>query len=125
MNIREETITVGGVDVHAWIGGQGDPLLVLHGAGGNRGFTRWMRMVAERYTVWAPTHAGFGRSADAAWMDGIDDLARFTLWFMDVVGLRRPQVIGHSIGGWTAAGMAAMSPITIDRPVPVGTGGLQ
>jgi len=125
MNIREETITVGGVDVHMWIGGQGDPLLVLHGAGGNRGFTRWMRQVAERYTVWAPTNPGFGRSADAEWMDGIDDLARFHLWFIDAAGLGRPHVLGHSIGGWTAAEMATMSPGSIDRLVLVAPVGLK
>ena len=77
MRPREETISVGGIGVHTWIGGQGDPLLVLHGAGGNRGWTRWLGRVAERFTVWAPTHPGFGRSGDADWMDGIDDLAPF------------------------------------------------
>jgi pimeloyl-ACP methyl ester carboxylesterase len=125
MHPREETISVGGVDVHVWIGGHGDPLLVLHGAGGNRGFTRWMRQVAEHFTVWAPTHPGFGRSGDAEWMDGIDDLARFHLWLIDAAGLGRPHVLGHSIGGWTAAEMAAMSPGAIDRLVLVAPAGLK
>jgi pimeloyl-ACP methyl ester carboxylesterase len=125
MNLREETVAVGGVDVHTWIGGQGDPLLVLHGAGGNRGFTRWMRAVAERYTLYAPTHPGFGRSGDAEWMDGIDDLARFYLWFMDAAGLRRPHLLGHSVGGWTAAEMATMSPGSIDRLILVAPVGLK
>ena len=40
---REETIPVGAIGVHTWVGGQGRPLLVLHGAGGNRGFTRCLR----------------------------------------------------------------------------------
>ncbi|PYM18955.1 MAG: alpha/beta hydrolase [Candidatus Rokuibacteriota bacterium] len=122
---REETISVGGIDVHAWIGGQGHPLLVLHGAGGNRGFTRWMRQVGEHFTVWAPTHPGFGRSADAEWMDGIDDLARFHLWFIEKAGLGRPHVLGHSIGGWTAADMATMSPGSIDKLVLVAPAGLK
>jgi len=125
MKAQEQTITVGGVGVHTWVGGQGDPLLVLHGAGGNRGFTRWMRQVAERYTVWAPTHPGFGRSGDAEWMDGIDDLARFHLWFIDAAGLGRPHVLGHSIGGFAAAEMAAMSPGSIDRLVLVAPAGLK
>ena len=125
MTPREETITVGGIDVHTWVGGQGDPLLVLHGAGGNRGFTRAMTRLAERYTVWAPTHPGFGRSGNAEWMDGIDDLARFQLWFIDAAGLGRPHVIGHSIGGWTAAEMATMSPGSIDRLVLVAPVGLK
>jgi pimeloyl-ACP methyl ester carboxylesterase len=125
MRIREETISVGGVDVHAWVGGQGPPVLVLHGAGGNRGFTRWTQQVAERYTLWAPTHPGFGRSGDAEWMEGIDDLARFHLWFIEAAGLGRPHVIGHSIGGWTAAEMAAMSPGAIDRLILVAPAGLK
>jgi pimeloyl-ACP methyl ester carboxylesterase len=125
MQPREETISVGGVSVHVWVGGQGDPLLVLHGAGGNRGFTRWMRAVADRYTVWAPTHPGFGRSGDAEWMEGIDDLARFHLWFMDAAGLRRPHLLGSSMGGWTAVEMAAMSPGAIDHLVLVAPEGLK
>jgi len=125
MQPRETTIRVGSVDVHTWVGGQGAPLLVLHGAGGNRGWTRWLQQVAERFTVWAPTHPGFGRSGDAEWMEGIDDLARFHLWFIDVAGLERPHLLGHSIGGWTAAEMAAMSPGSIDRLVLVAPVGLR
>lgn len=125
MNASERQIVVGGVEVHAWVGGQGPPLLVLHGAGGNRGWTRWLQRVAERFTVWAPTHPGFGRSDDADWMDGIDDLARFHLWLIDAAGLGRPHVLGHSIGGWTAAEMATMSPGSIDRLVLVAPVGLK
>ncbi len=116
---------MGGVDVHAWVGGRGDPLLVLHGAGANRGWTRWVERVAERYTVWAPTHPGFGKSGDAEWMEGIDDLARFHLWFIDAAGLGRPHVLGHSIGGWTAAEMAVMSPHAIAKLVLVAPEGLK
>ena len=122
---QERTISVGGVDVHAWVGGQGAPLLVLHGAGGNRGWTRSMARIAEQFTVWAPTHPGFGTSGDAEWMEGIDDLARFYLWFIDAAGLGRPHLLGHSIGGWTAAEMAAMSPGSIDRLVLVAPVGLK
>src|SRR5262245_13642876 len=125
MQAREETITVGGIDVHTWVGGRGDPLLVLHGAGGNRGFTRWLRQVAERYTVWAPTHPGFGRSGDAEWMEGIDDLARFHLWFMDAAGLERPHVLGWSMGAWTAVEMATMSPGAMARLVLVAPEGVK
>jgi pimeloyl-ACP methyl ester carboxylesterase len=122
---REEMVRVGGIDVHTWVGGRGDPLLVLHGAGGNRGWTRWVQQVAQRFTVWAPTHPGFGRSGDAEWMEGIDDLARFHLWFIDAAGLGRPHVLGHSIGGWTAAEMAAMSPPSMGRLVLVAPAGLK
>jgi pimeloyl-ACP methyl ester carboxylesterase len=125
MEPREETVSVGGVDVHVWRGGRGAPLLVLHGAGGNRGFTRWLRQVAERHEVWAPTHPGFGRSGDADWMETVDDLARFYLWFIDGAGLGRPHLLGQSLGGWTAAELAAMNPGAVDRLVLVSPVGLK
>lgn len=125
MRFREQTVRVGGIDVHTWVGGQGAPLLVLHGAGGNRGATRWLEQVAAQYTVWAPTHPGFGRSGDAEWMEGIDDLARFHLWFSDAAGLGRPHVLGHSIGGWVAAEMATMNPAALDRLILVAPAGLK
>src|SRR3989475_10001060 len=125
MRPREQTISVGGIDVHAWTGGQGEPLMVLHGAGGNRGWTRWVEQVAQRFTVWAPTHPGFGRSGDAPWMESIDDLARFYLWLIDAAGLGRPHLLGHSIGGGGAAGVATMRPPPVDRPALPGAGGRQ
>jgi pimeloyl-ACP methyl ester carboxylesterase len=123
MRPYEERIQVGGIDVHTWVGGEGDPLLVLHGAGGNRGWRKWMERMAERYTVWAPTHPGFGTSGAADWMEGVDDLARFYLWFIEAARLGQPHLLGQSFGGWTAAEMATMSPGAIDRLVlaaPVG-----
>jgi pimeloyl-ACP methyl ester carboxylesterase len=125
MQPREEIVKVGGIDVHTWLGGTGAPLLVLHGAGGNRGFTRWTREVAKHFTVWAPTHPGYGRSGDAEWMDTIGDLARFYSWFIDAVGLRRPHLMGASMGGWTAAELATMSPGAIDRLILVDPVGLK
>jgi len=122
---REEKIAVGGITVPLLVGGRGDPLLVLHGAGGSRGWRRWMAAVAERFTIYAPTHPGFGQADAADWMEGIDDLARFHLWLLDELGLARAHVLGHSIGGWAAAEMATMSPRAIDRLVLVAPAGLK
>jgi pimeloyl-ACP methyl ester carboxylesterase len=122
---REETIAVGPTRVHTLIGGQGDPLLILHGAGGNRGWRRWMTPLSAHYTIYAPTHPGFGRSDAADWMQSIDDLARFYLWFLDVAGLSKLCVVGHSMGGWTAAEMATMAPRAFRRLVLVAPTGLK
>lgn len=122
---REEFVTVGGIKTHVLIGGRGDPLVVLHGAGGNRGWRQWMAAVAERYTVYAPTHPGFGLSGAADWMETVDDLARFYLWFLDELSLSRVHLIGHSLGGWTAAELAVMNPQKLDRLVLVAAAGVK
>jgi pimeloyl-ACP methyl ester carboxylesterase len=58
-------------------------------------------------------------------MESIDDLARFYLWFLDELGLARVHLLGHSIGGWTAAELATMHPGAIDRLVLVAPAGLK
>jgi len=84
-----------------------------------------MDTVSERHTIYAPTHPGFGRSDAADWMESIHDLARFYLWFLDVAGLSQVHLLGHSIGGWTAAELATMCPGAIDRLVLVSPTGLK
>jgi len=122
---REEMIDVGGTRVHTLIGGSGPPVLTLHGAGGPRGWRRWMAALAERYTVYVPAHPGFGTSDAADWMESVDDLARFYLWFLDAIGLDRAHVLGQSLGGWTAAELATMAPGRVDRLVLVAAVGLK
>lgn len=122
----EDYISVGGTKVHLLRGGRGDPLLVLHGAGGPPGWRLFHERLAERYTVYAPSHPGFGTSDDADWMENIRDLAEFYLWFLDIAGLDRGvDVIGSSMGGWLAAEMAVMSPRAFGKIVLVGAAGLQ
>jgi pimeloyl-ACP methyl ester carboxylesterase len=64
-------------------------------------------------------------SDSADWMESIDDLARFYLWFLDEINLSRVHLLGHSIGGWTAAEMAVMNPRVIERLVLVAPAGLR
>ena len=122
---REEMISVGGTKVHTLIGGDGPPLLVLHGAGGPNGWRRWHAALAEQFTLYVPAHPGYGRSDSADWMESVRDLARYYLWFLDIVGLDRPSVVGSSMGGWIAAELAVMNPQAVDRLVLVGAAGLK
>jgi len=124
MDPREEIVKIGGIDVHTWIGGTGDPLLVLHGAGGNRGFTRWTRRIAERYTVWAPTHPGFGVPATpSGWRASTTSRGSIS------GSSTRPDLPGRTCslvdGAWTAAELATMNPGAIDRLVLVAPEGLK
>jgi pimeloyl-ACP methyl ester carboxylesterase len=122
---REEMISVGGTRAHTLIGGDGPPLLVLHGAGGPNGWRRWHAALAEQFTLYVPAHPGFSLSDSADWMESVRDLARYYLWFLDVVGVPRASVIGSSMGGWTAAELATMNPGAVDRLILVAAAGLK
>jgi 2-succinyl-6-hydroxy-2,4-cyclohexadiene-1-carboxylate synthase len=91
--------------------GEGEALVLCHGAGGNHAV--WYPQVAafaegRRVLVW--DHRGFGRSTDRAGRSGpevaIEDLEAL----LDHRGLARVDLVGQSMGGWTALGLATRRP---------------
>jgi len=109
---------VGGLDVRYYTAGQGDPLVVVHGGGGDA--ATWLnniRVLAESYTVYAPDLPGFGESEP---LDGdyyIPELTTFIGDFSDSLGLESFHLVGHSIGGGIALNYALASPHRIKKLV--------
>lgn len=95
--------------VHLLSGGSGPPLLFLHGAGAAGRWLPFHERLAERFTVYLPSHPGHGGSPPAEWIEHISDLAFLYLDFLDAEGLERVHLVGSSFGGWIAAEMATMA----------------
>src|SRR4029450_8182687 len=124
-NWREESVSVAGIDVHFYRGGAGPPLVLLHGGDPNHGWLQHHQALAEQFSVYAPSHPGFGHTPGLAWIATIADMALFYLWFLDAVGLTRAHLVGHDIGGWLAADMVTACPHVVDRLVLVNAMGLK
>jgi pimeloyl-ACP methyl ester carboxylesterase len=104
-------------------GGSGDPLLFLHGAGGlHEG--QYLEQLAERFTVYAPSHPGFGASEGFEHIDDIIDLALYYHDFMDELGIASAHIVGHSMGGMLAAEIAALCSHRVRRLVLANAVGL-
>ena len=116
---RESYVNVAGAKVQVLQGGSGAPLLALHGAGGSQGWMRYHQVLAEHFTVYVPSHPGYGPSERPEWLDTMTDMAHFYHDFIDTLGLERPAVLGTSMGGWLAAEIAAMCPHHLSRMVLV------
>lgn len=84
--------------------GEGRPLLFLHGAGG-ASWNPLLQKLAQRRRVLAPEHPGFG-APPPDWMKSVGDLAFFYLDVLDRLGVGKVDLVGHSLGGWTAAEIA-------------------
>ncbi|HEY3920431.1 MAG TPA: alpha/beta hydrolase [Stellaceae bacterium] len=108
--MQESQIEVNGTRLHLYEDGPlgpkgGETVLFLHGAGGSN-WSPLLKLLAENHRVLAPEHPGFGRSQIPDWMMGVSDLAFFYLDFLEKLDLRNVHLVGHSLGGWTAAEIA-------------------
>lgn len=119
-DIQSQKIKVDGLDIHYFIAGKGDPLIVVHGGAG--GADTWMKNIAalsHNYTVYAPDLPGFG---DSQPLDGhyyIPELTKFVNSFSDSLGLEKFHLIGHSLGGGVALNYALEFPHRIIKLVLV------
>ena len=102
-----------GASCRVLTGGAGDPIVFFHGMGGLQEDDALLERLAERFTVHAPELPGYGESTGE---DLLEDMLDFTLHGWDVVdalGLERPAIVAHSMGGMIAAEMAC---VANDRP---------
>lgn len=119
------TITLAGVDLELWEGGDGPPTLFLHGAGGFRPDDPFVGLLSSGRHVIAPSHPGFGGSGLPDWLDRPDDIAIFYLELLAQLGHAQFDLIGCSLGGWIAAELASMVPERVRRLVLVGPVGVK
>jgi pimeloyl-ACP methyl ester carboxylesterase len=123
--VEEKFLDVRGARVHLLEGGQGEPLVYLHGAGSAGAWSPFLEALAQRYHVIAPTHPGFGKSERPEWIDRVDDVAFFYLDVLDQLGVDRMHLMGHSVGGWIAACLTTIANHRVRRLVLSDAAGLK
>jgi pimeloyl-ACP methyl ester carboxylesterase len=109
-------IDTGGLRLHAVTGGQGPPLLLVHGW--PQTWYAWrlvMPPLARDFTVIAPDQRGCGLSGKPG--DGYDTgtLAGDLAALMDALGHPRFAVAGHDTGMWIGYALAADHPGRVAR----------
>jgi len=122
---HEQFIEIAGAKIHLLKGGQGKPLVIFHSVEGNLGWRLYHRQLAQHFTVYAPTLPGFGLSQRPPWLETFTDLSRFSLWFLQELGVEKVSLLGHFLGGWLAAEMAVMCSHIVDRLILVDAAGIQ
>lgn len=128
--MKTRTIELGGPLHFADFGGEGPPIVLVHGLGGSH--VNWMAVgptLAKRGRVYAPDLLGFGRTPLAGRRPGIAANVELLARFLHEQ-VRAPAIlIGNSMGGLVSMLTAARHPTLVERlvlvgaalPIPLGT----
>jgi pimeloyl-ACP methyl ester carboxylesterase len=117
--------TVLGFRIHYLEVGQGDPVILLHGMGGEG--ARWMptiRGLASKFRVIAPDQIGFGQSDKPLTTYHRGVFAGFLVGLMKAIAVPRATLIGQSMGVGVALYLAIHHPEKVNRLVLVNGAGL-
>ncbi|MFC7244246.1 alpha/beta fold hydrolase [Catellatospora aurea] len=115
-----EQVDVGGVRLayRAWGEPEAPAVVLLHGIGGG-GPGDWdtvAEQLADRWRVYAVDQRGHGRGERTS-AYAIDLLVADVAGLLDVLGLKRVAVVGHSLGGVVAYLFAARFPERVEALV--------
>ena len=108
-------VTQGRRKIRVFEAGEGRPLVFLHGAGGITEDNPFLAALAQRWHVFAPLLPGYGDSEGAEGLRDMLDVTLHSFDVLDALGLDRPILVGHSMGGMIAAEMAAVAPREVER----------
>jgi pimeloyl-ACP methyl ester carboxylesterase len=111
-----ETIDVCGRPTVILHGGDGPAFVYLHSTLGES--VRWLPFFqawGKHFTVYVPTHPGFGRSGGFDQIDTVEDMAFHYVELFDALGLGEVILGGVSLGGWIAAEFAVRWPERVKK----------
>ena len=113
-----DRVKVNGMQMYYEVSGQGDPLIVLHGAYMNiPSMGAIIPRLAKTHRVYAIEFQGHGRTTDIDRPITYPNLADDVAAFMDAVGLQKADVFGYSMGAEVGLQLAIRHPAKVNKLV--------
>jgi pimeloyl-ACP methyl ester carboxylesterase len=113
MTLQADTLAIRGQKIQLWRGGNGAPLLYLHGLVADihslpatTGFTNFHDTLASTFSFYAPALPGYAESEGFDELETIEDAVFFCLDVLDTLKLDTVNLVGSSLGGWIATEFA-------------------
>ncbi|HLF65512.1 MAG TPA: alpha/beta hydrolase [Saprospiraceae bacterium] len=111
-------VEVNGMRMYYEVSGEGDPLIVLHGAYMNiPSMGAIIPKLAKTHRVYALEFQGHGRTTDIDRLITYQNLADDVAAFMDAMGVAKAEVFGYSMGSVAGLQLAIRHPEKVGRLV--------
>ena len=111
-----DRLEVNGMEMYYEVSGEGDPLIVLHGAYMNiPSMGEVIPRLAENHKVYALEFQGHGRTTDIDRPITYQNLADDVAAFMQAVGIEKADVFGYSMGAGTGLQLAIRHPERVSK----------
>ena len=112
--LPRKTIEVNGANVSFIESGSGPVLFLMHGIGGNsRSWTKQFEGLTSKYRIIAWDAPGYGDSELRK--SNLADYVAAAEGLLAALGVERVNVLGHSMGGVIAQGLAGLGTIELDK----------
>jgi pimeloyl-ACP methyl ester carboxylesterase len=124
--LEEREAAVSGRRLRYWLGGDGRPVVLVHGLGGSA--ANWAvaapHLLRRGCRLLVPDLPGHGRSEPAPAPDGLGSIADAVAALAALEGLAPATVVGHSLGADVAVRLALRHPDAVGALVLVAPGSL-
>ena len=122
--IATRDVEVCGLRVRYQVVGSGEPVILVHGlSGSSRWWMRNIPVLAPHYQLYLVDLPGFGAMRRHRRHFVLTEAAAWLLAWMEALDLHQTHVIGHSMGGYISARLAAARPSAVRRLVLVAPAG--
>jgi len=112
----ERYYDAGGVRTRCFEKGEGEPVILLHGAGGHA--ETWVRNLiplSEKFRVLAIDYLGHGFTDKPKTTYNLPNFSKHLLDFMDAAGVKKAHLVGESQGGQISVLTASEHPERVNR----------
>ena len=112
--------------IHYFVGGEGPPLVLVQGVAMRaEDWAPVFRTLKRHHRVYALDLLGFGDSDKPRDADySVSTQTEIVRGFLDAMDLRKPDIIGVSMGGWIVLKLASEHPERVARMVVISSAGL-
>ena len=123
--LEERFADIKGVRMRYFVGGEGPPLILIHGLGGAASnWTELAPLLRRRHRLLVPDLPGHGGSTALPAVSGLQPYADRVALVAESEGLLPAPVVGHSLGGMVVLRMALRRPDDVEAVVLAGAAGL-